>query len=208
MTGLRRADRDLAAVTVLALLLQGPRHTYEMHRLIVDTHKDFVTGLPRRLYHAVERLERDGLIGVAEHSRAGSRPERTVYQLTARGRSALTDRVYRLLATPDRDATPLVAGLSLIGCLPVARARQALAERAEALAGAVRQTEEQLASVAARLPRVLLLEAEYERTRRTAELDWVRARLAELDAGELSWPADPRQLLPIEEAFDELTDQT
>ncbi|GAB3494123.1 PadR family transcriptional regulator [Amycolatopsis cihanbeyliensis] len=205
MARLRRVDRDLAAVTVLALLLQGPRHTYEMHRLIVDTHKDFVTGLPRRLYHAVERLERDGLIGVVEHSRAGSRPERTIYRLTEQGRSALTDRVYRLLATPDRDATLLVAGLSLIGCLPVDRAGQALAERAEALARAVRQTEDQLRSVPAELPRVLLLEAEYELTRLGAERDWVRARLAELDSGELAWPADLRRLMPIEEALDDLT---
>ena len=29
---LHRADRDLPALTVLALLLTGPRHTYEMHR--------------------------------------------------------------------------------------------------------------------------------------------------------------------------------
>ena len=53
-----RAERDLPGLTVLALLLTGPRHTYEMHRMMIDTRKDFVTGLPRSMYHAVERLLR------------------------------------------------------------------------------------------------------------------------------------------------------
>ena len=45
--GLSRTDRDLVGLTVLALLLTGPQHTYEMQRLMKVTHKDFVTGLPR-----------------------------------------------------------------------------------------------------------------------------------------------------------------
>lgn len=73
---LRRADRDLAGLAVLALLHTGPRHTYDMHRLMIDTRKDFVTGLPRSLYHAVERLQRDGLVRAQGTGRAGARPER------------------------------------------------------------------------------------------------------------------------------------
>jgi hypothetical protein len=59
------------------VLLTGPRHTYEMHLLMVDTHKDLVTGLPRSMYHAVERLLRAELIRVVGTDREGGRPERT-----------------------------------------------------------------------------------------------------------------------------------
>src|SRR5690606_24604707 len=97
---LRRVDRDLPALTVLALLTTGPRHTYEMHRLMVDTHKDFVTGLPRSMYHAVDRLLRAGLIEVVRTDRAEGRPERTVYGLTDAGRAELRERVRRLLEHP------------------------------------------------------------------------------------------------------------
>jgi DNA-binding PadR family transcriptional regulator len=38
-------------------------------------------GLPQSLYHAVDRLSRDELITPAEISRAGRRPERTVYEI-------------------------------------------------------------------------------------------------------------------------------
>lgn len=197
MAGLRRADRDLVALTVLALLLQGPRHTYEMHRLILDTHKDFVTGLPRSMYHAVQRLARDGLIEATGTSREGNRPERTTYRLTDDGGAELASRVRRLLERPDPDATLLVAALSFVGCLPVDEARLALATREATLEGQLTTVTNQLGSLSEALPRVHLLEAEYERARVSAELAWVRRVLADLTSGELGWPADLAELMPM-----------
>jgi DNA-binding PadR family transcriptional regulator len=57
ITEVGRADRDLAALSVLALLTTGPRHPYDIHRFVVETRKDFVIGAPSSIYHAVERLE-------------------------------------------------------------------------------------------------------------------------------------------------------
>lgn len=121
---LRRVDRDLTALTVLALLITGPRHAYEMHRFILDTHKDFVTGLPRSMYHAVDRLLRAELISVVGTDRAGTRPERTVYAITDAGRTELAGRVRRLLEHPEPDATLFAAALSFVGCIPVRRRRR------------------------------------------------------------------------------------
>jgi DNA-binding PadR family transcriptional regulator len=190
---LQRADRDLPALTVLALLTTGPRHTYEMHRLMVDTHKDFVTGLPRSMYHAVERLLRAELIEVLGTDRAEGRPERTVYALTDAGRSELAERVSRLLAHPDPDATLFVAALSFLGCLPVPRARAALEARRAELHRRIDGARAALAEVG-HLPRLLLVETEFEIARLTAERDWVAALLADIDAGRLDWPADIREL--------------
>lgn len=190
MSGLRREERDLPALTVLALLNQGPRHTYDMHRQMVDTHKDFVTGLPRSMYHAVDRLQRSGLIAVADTVRDTARPERTVYRVTDAGRQALADRVHRLLAVPDPDSTLFVAALSFLGCLPVPASRAALAERASTLADRRSVADDQLAVLRHELPRFLLVELEYERDRVAAELRWVRGLLADLDSGEVSWPDD------------------
>ena len=44
------------------------------------------------------------------------------------------------------------------------------------------------------LPRLLLVEAEYEIARLTAERDWVAGLIADLDSGRLDWPADLRDL--------------
>jgi len=190
---LQRADRDLPALTVLALLTTGPRHTYEMHRLLIDTHKDFVTGLPRSMYHAVERLLRAELIEVVRTDRAEGRPERTVYGLTDAGRAEPAERVRRLLEHPDPDATLFVAALSFLGCLPVAQARAALDVRRAELERRIAGTRAELADVA-NLPRLLLVEAEFEIARLTAERDWVAGLLADLDTGRLDWPADIREL--------------
>jgi len=190
---LRRVDRDLPALTVLALLTTGPRHTYEMHRLMIDTHKDFVTGLPRSMYHAVERLLRDELIEVVRTDRAAGRPERTVYGLTDAGRAELAERVRRLLEQPDPDATLFVAALSFLGCLSAPQAREALDARRAELERRIEGTRAGLAS-APPLPRLLLVEAEYEIARLTAERDWVAGLIADLDSGRLDWPADLREL--------------
>jgi DNA-binding PadR family transcriptional regulator len=190
---LRRTDRDLPALTVLALLMTGPRHTYEMHRLMVDTHKDFVTGLPRSMYHAVERLLRAELIEVVRTDRADGRPERTVYGLTDAGRAELAERVRRLLEHPDPDATLFVAALSFLGCLPVPQARAALDVRRAELGRRIDGARDALAGVG-HLPRLLLVEAEFEIARLTAERDWVGDLLADLDSGRLDWPADIRDL--------------
>jgi hypothetical protein len=40
----------------------------------------------------------------------------------------------------------------------------------------------------------LLVEAEFEIARLTAERDWVAALLADLDSGRLDWPSDIREL--------------
>lgn len=184
--GLQRADRDLPGLTVLALLMTGPRHTYEMHRMMIDTHKDFVTGLPRSMYHSVERLLRDELIAVADTIRDGTRPERIVYALTDAGRDELRARVRRLLETPEPDATLLVAALSFIACLPRSDAAVALRARHATLAAGVEYLTRVIAETP--VPRVLLLETEFERARTAAERDWVAGLIADLDADRFPWP--------------------
>lgn len=194
---LRRVDRDLPALTVLALLLTGPRHTYEMHRMMIDTHKDFVTGLPRSMYHAVDRLVRDELIDVHETTRDGARPERTVYALTDAGRLEVRERVTRLLAHPDPDTTVFVAALSFAGCLPADEAARALRIRSNALAQRLTDLDEVLASVQDTLPRLLVIETEYDRNRLHAECNWVDALVADIDSGHLTWPDDIGALVDL-----------
>jgi DNA-binding PadR family transcriptional regulator len=79
------ARPDLIGLAVLGLLTEHARHPYEMHRLMHERHKDFASGKGRTFYDAVERLQRQGLIEPVETTRAGNRPERTVYRITEEG---------------------------------------------------------------------------------------------------------------------------
>lgn len=197
---------DLVGLTVLALLTVRESHPYDLHRMIVSTHKDYVTGLPRSLYHAVERLTRDGLTEPAETVRDGRRPERTVYRITEQGRAELAGRLRTLLEQPDPDRRTFVAAVSLLGCLPRRDARQSLAVRAATLTGSVTGLAAQLDALReSGLPDVLLLELEYERAAQQAELDWVRSVLSRLDSGELDWSGTLRSDL-LEGVLTENTD--
>ncbi|MGW0231003.1 PadR family transcriptional regulator [Actinopolymorpha singaporensis] len=187
----RRQSTDLVNLTVLALLLQGPRHPYELHRLIVDTHhKGHVADLPRSLHHAVDRLMSDALIVADETGREGERAERTVYRITAEGRAELAARLRGLLELPDGDRRTLTTAVSLLGCLPVEEAVRSLGARAAALEGGIAALDGATETLrAGGLPRLLLLELEYARAATAAELQWVRGLLADIRVGELTWPS-------------------
>ncbi|GIJ46069.1 PadR family transcriptional regulator [Virgisporangium aliadipatigenens] len=191
----------MVALTVLALLLTGPRHAYEMHVMIERTHKDFVTGLPRSIYHAAERLLTAGHIEVAGTARAGARPERTVYQLTDAGRLRLREWVRLLLAEPDPAAHLFVPALSFAGCLPPPEVAAALRARRDVLA---HRESAARAALSTPIPRILLIEAEFEAHRLAAEIEWVERLVADLDSGGLHWSTDPASVADIESLIGEI----
>lgn len=179
---------DLVGLTVLALLSVRAGHPYELHRFIVDTHKDYITGLPRSLYHAVERLARDELIAPAGTGREGRRPERTVYEITDEGRQELHTRLRQLLEKPEPDRRAFVAAISLIGCLPMSEAHRALRGRAATIEGLLTGMEAHMRALAdSGLPAVLTLEVEVERALYAAELKWINDLSGRFTRGELDW---------------------
>jgi len=184
--GPNRKDRDLPELAVLALLSPGPRHPYDIHRLLVETGKVFVTGLPRSLYHAVSRLEQAGLIEAVGTQRQAGRPERTVYALTASGRDEVRRRVEVLLAAPTADASITYAALSFIAVLTKEQALAALRARTEALRVAIGQLEADLGRATDVQP-LLLIESEYELARLRCELRWMSDLADRIEAGSLEW---------------------
>lgn len=183
---LSRGERDLAALTVLALLTVGPRHPYDIHRFVVETRKDFVTGAPRSIYHAVGRLERAHLIEPIGSEQAGGRPERTVFALTEAGRAEARHRVSALLSRPQQDRTATVAALSFLGIIGKEGALAALRARIAALDELIASVSADL-SEAVEVPPLLLVEAEYERDQLAAERAWFFSMTARLDSGDLPW---------------------
>jgi DNA-binding PadR family transcriptional regulator len=173
---------------VLALLAERPMHPYEMQRLVLERGKNAVINIKRgSIYHAVERLEHAGFIEQRETSREGRRPERTVYQITAAGREEVRDWLLLMLAHP-RDEFPEF--LTAVSFMPVLEPREvlgALQHRLVVLDGAIARTEATLGSVGGRLPRVFLIEEEYQLTMQRAERDWVAAIAGDFQAGRLNW---------------------
>src|SRR5262245_12790941 len=115
----KRKVGNLLALAVLAYLVRGPMHPYELSRTLRDNGDarsiKFNHG---SLYMVVQQLAKAGFIAEQETSRAGLRPERTVYALTDVGRGELRDWLRELVEEPQHEYPHFVAALSLIAALP------------------------------------------------------------------------------------------
>ncbi len=190
MADLTHSQRDLVSLTILALLAEQPRHPYEMQRLIRERHKDFARVNPRGLYHAVDRLVKAGLIEPLETNREGKRPERTIYRLTAEGREDFTAWLGELISTPVPEYPVFMAASSFMAHLPVAEVLRALETRAILLEGELAGLDAYARGLETQLTRPVLLELEYTRALRQAELNWVRALSEDIRTGKLMWNPD------------------
>jgi DNA-binding PadR family transcriptional regulator len=175
------------ALAVLSLLHAAPLHPYAMQRLLKVWGKDAVINVGQRanLYKTIRRLDQAGLIAVRQTEREQQYPERTVYELTEAGRRACHDWLTDMLTRPRNEFPQFPAALSFIMLLSPPEAAAVLEERAAALRGQLAAAEAALAS-AAGLPRVVLVDDDYQRAMISAELAWVEGAVADLSAG-WSW---------------------
>ena len=172
----------------MGLLRERDMHPYEMQRQMHIRHTDELLGLKRgSLYHAINQLQRDGLIESIETSREGRWPERTVYRLTSDGEEELLVWLRDLISTPVREPSQFTTALAHVSHLAPQDALQHLQVRAvnlEATTAALRAVER---GVGALVGRPAILEVEYACALLDAELNWLRSIIEDLKSGKLSW---------------------
>lgn len=176
-------------LAVLRLLHAGPMHPYEMQQRFRDWGMDEVVKMTHgALYHTVERLMRAELIEPTETSRAGRRPERTVYAITDAGRELTLGTLNELLSGVDREYPKFRTALAFLSLLPPEEAKERLRMRAvhlEAELAANKTAYEAL--IKNGIPRIHLIEVDHMTGQTRAELDVVRAIVEEIESGRLTW---------------------
>jgi DNA-binding PadR family transcriptional regulator len=184
--------RNLWTLTVLCLLREAPAHPYELQRLIRARKKDEFLELKRgSLYQNIDRLERAKLIAKVETTREGKRPERTVYRLTDAGERDLLAWLSDLLGSPARDSVSFAAAISFLGHLRPDVAQKQLSRRSELLEAEIAGLDTALADPVHKLGRLIVIEVEFTRAIKQAELDWVRSLIDDIRRGDLNWnPTD------------------
>jgi DNA-binding PadR family transcriptional regulator len=131
----RRKVANPLALAVLAELLMGPLHPYEIGRRLKEHGKDRNIKYNRgSLYMVVEQLKKAGFIAEQETVRDTQRPERTVYALTDEGRDELYDWMRELVAQPRHEYPEFGVALSLLSVLSPTEAVELLTQRLAALA--------------------------------------------------------------------------
>ena len=185
----RRKVGNLLALAVLAYLTQEPMHPYELGRTLRD-HGDarsikFNHG---SLYMVVQQLAKAGFIAEQETTRAGQRPERTVYALTEAGRHELRDWLRELVEEPQHEYPHFVAALSLIAALPPGEVVELLGRRLRRLVEQRTETRELIDNALAQdLHPLFLVEEEYRLALLDAESEFVEGFIERITHPETGW---------------------
>jgi len=181
----KRTVPNPLALAVLALLYERPMHPYEMVTTMRERGKHESVKLRySSLYSVVEALERADLLVPRETERAGRRPARPVYAITEAGRLEFLDWLRELVRVPEKEYPRFMAGLSFLAALPPSEALSLLKERIQLLEDRISRVRGGLAQGRALgVPRLFLIEHEYELTLLETEVAWVHALVKEIEAG-------------------------
>jgi DNA-binding PadR family transcriptional regulator len=180
----RRKVGNLLGLYLLSLLAQRPMYPYEMAQTLRFRGKD--KNFPINwgsLYTVVANLAKHGFIEEAGTVREGRQPERTTYQITERGLAELKDWLTELLSVPEDESSGFVTALSEAGILPPDEVIELLTTRLATLDKSNAAQQADLRQWVEMLPRVLLIEAEYQLAMRVAQSQWLRGLLTELVEG-------------------------
>jgi DNA-binding PadR family transcriptional regulator len=169
---------------LLGRLLERPAHPYELTSDVEARYADLAA---RRSTVAtlLKSLAGAGLVAAREPERPGSRPARTVYELTEAGVADLRRRIAEQLREGRPGAPAFVWALAYVGLLPRDLAAALLRERADRLL----RERDALPVQTPGLAEIHMVEIAYWRALLDADAGWVAALARRVEAGELAWPS-------------------
>jgi DNA-binding PadR family transcriptional regulator len=185
----RAAPLTPLGVAALSLLVEEPMHPYEMYQLLMARHEDrLVKVRPGTLYHAVGRLEEQGLVDATGTDREGNRPERTTYRISQAGREALTRRLQDMLADPVNEYPSFPLAVSEAYNLPAGVVVELLDRRLSGLQGQLDFLDAGEARVREKgVDRKYWIDIEYQQAMLRTEIGWIRGLQDQLGSGQLPW---------------------
>jgi DNA-binding PadR family transcriptional regulator len=196
----RRKVGNPMALGVLSVVAFRQMHPYEIASALKGWGKDRDLQIKwGSFYTVVANLAKHGLIAEVESVREGRRPERTVYRITDAGRAELLDWTRELLSTVEPETPRFRSGLSVLPVLSPDEVVTLLQQRLEAVEKAIEATFAEYD-----VPRLFLIEVEYDRAILTAEAAWMRSLIAELESGTLPGIQEWRQFHETGEAPEDL----
>jgi DNA-binding PadR family transcriptional regulator len=180
----RRKVGNLLALALLSMLAQQPMYPYEMAQTLRTRGKDRSIKINwGSLYTVVQNLEKNGFIESVSTEREGRQPERTTYRITDAGKAELSDWLRELLSIPEWTPTPFEAALAEAAWIGPDDLMSLLRQRLATLESENEANRTELEQLARHLPRLFLIEAEYQLANRLAEATWVRKLLGEIADG-------------------------
>ena len=205
-TAARRQQETRGEATrliILGFLRERPAHGYEIQRWIRLQQMDrWSSVLPGSLYHALKRMEGEGLIRAVAEERTGDRL-RKVYAITPAGERAFERLVRRLLATePHSTRSDFALAVGWLDVLPPAEAA-AILERNLRRLEQTRQLWETGRAIKAQYAMPPAVEAAFDNARRVLDADiaFVRGLIRMVQEGRTGLEQTRKQLQQLQDAW-------
>lgn len=170
-------------------------HPYRMQQLIKEREKDEVINVRHRtsIYQTIERLHRDKAIAIQDKKKNEGRPDLVVYEITDLGRHAAYSWVREMISTPAQEFLEFPAAVSFLALLTPEDAALLFKQRVNALESTLARLKDQFRKGdSLRLPRLFLLESEYQQAVIEAEIAWVQSVIADIEARKLIWSMEEK----------------
>ncbi|SIR81973.1 PadR family transcriptional regulator [Williamsia sterculiae] len=181
------------AIMVLGLLRERPMHPYEMYQTLISRREQRLANVrPGSLYHTVDRLLQRELLCVNDVGRAGNRPERTVYAITAAGSAQVTEGLADMLAHPVSEYPQIHLALAEAHELPADQVVTLLDQRLDAMRAELSDLEGTIEAAEQRdVAEVFYLDVGLRVSVLRTQIDWLHVLARRIESGALEWPTRP-----------------
>jgi DNA-binding PadR family transcriptional regulator len=108
-----------AELAILSLVLESPRHGYEIEQVIEERGMREWTEVGfSSIYYILRKLQEHGWVESHLQQDIGPGPARNVFHITQSGLAAWREATLAVLATPARRSRPLLLGLNNLPAIP------------------------------------------------------------------------------------------
>jgi DNA-binding PadR family transcriptional regulator len=184
-----------AELYILGVLHRGNFHPYEIRRRLTQAMVECFTDVDvGTLYYAVRQLAQRGLVTAAAHQRVARGGMRTVYRITPRGRDRFRELLHAQFAG-EGDLRKTLYGpmlfLHFADLKLVAVALRTQIQRQNARLAEIRKLRRQWSGILPTGSRHLM---QHMAAQCQLDLRWLRALLADVEAGRIRDTPDPARL--------------
>jgi DNA-binding PadR family transcriptional regulator len=184
-----------AELYILGVLHRGNFHPYEIKRRLSQAMIECFTDVDvGTLYYAVRQLAERGLLAAVAHQRVARGGMRTVYRITQRGRDRFRELLHAQFAA-EGDLREILYGpmlfLQFADLGLVAKALRTQIERQDGRLKEIRNLQRQWATMLPTGSRHLM---QHMQEQCRLDLRWLRAVLADVEAGKIRDTPDPARL--------------
>jgi DNA-binding PadR family transcriptional regulator len=173
-------------LVILGLLRERPLYGYEIKHIIEDHMGDWTSIAFGSIYFALRKLAEEGFIEKVATEKEGSRPSRSVYQITEAGQAEFLRLLREVWNEVERHYFAFDIGLFFMEALPTEEVKSYLQRRVAQLEDLVQylnaHKKEQLAHE--EVPRLAAAIFDHTRVHFQAELTWTRDLLEKVEGGE------------------------